>query len=161
MAESFGRWGGPGKGQDPRLCEVGHASAGPRGSTLRPVLVGGVELATEILKRARALFGRGEPEPAPAPAKKTANPFHSVTIVTGPRACAAARALSDRRFLSREAPALPLKACDCAGCSCRYEHYDDRRKSGRRARDLGVSIDGYDGGEKRTKAKRGRRKSDS
>jgi hypothetical protein len=117
-------------------------------------------LTTGILKRARALFGRGEPETAPVPAKKPPNPFHSVTIAIGPRACAAARTLRDRRFLSREAPALPLKGCDCSDCSCRYEHYDDRRKSGRRARDLGVSIDGYDGSEKRTKAKRGRRKAD-
>ena len=120
-----------------------------------------MRVATDILKRARALFGRSEPEAAPVPAKKPANPFHSVTIAVGPRACAAALALRDRRFLSREAPPLPLKACDCANCACRYEHHDDRRKSGRRARDLGVSIDGYDGSEKRTKAKRGRRKADS
>ena len=123
--------------------------------------MGGHGLATDVLKRAKALFGRAEPEPRPVAAKKPANPFHAVTIATGPRACAPARLLRDRRFLSREAPALPLKACDCTDCACRYEHYDDRRKTGRRARDLGVSIDGYDGSEKRTKSKRGRRKSDS
>ncbi len=118
-------------------------------------------MATDVFKRARALFGRGEPEPKPVAAKKPVNRFHAVTIATGARACQAALALRDRRFLSSEAPPLPLKACDCSSCTCRYEHYDDRRKTGRRARDLGVSIDGYDGSEKRTKAKRGRRQSDS
>ena len=123
-------------------------------------VVGDRAVASDVLKRAKAFFGRAEPETKPVVARKPVNPFHAVTIATGPRACAAARQLRDQRFLSRDAPPLPLKACDCKDCSCRYEHYDDRRKSGRRARDLGVSIDGYDGSEKRLKVKRGRRKSD-
>lgn len=117
-------------------------------------------MASDVLKRALSLFGRSEPETKPVAPKKAVNPYHAVTIAIGPRACAAARALHDQRFLSREAPPLPLKKCDSAECTCRYEHYDDRRKTGRRARDLGVSIDGYDGNERRVKAKRGRRKSD-
>ena len=123
-------------------------------------MVGGLALASDVLKRALSLFGKTEPEAKPVVAKKAVKPYHAVTIATGPRACAAARALRDQRFLSREAPPLPLKNCDSGECTCRYEHYDDRRKTGRRARDLGVSIDGYDGSEKRIKAKRGRRKSD-
>ena len=86
--------------------------------------------------------------------------FHAVTIAAGPRACAAALDLRDQRFLSRDAPPLPLKGCACAKCECQYEHYDDRRKTGRRARDMGVSLDGYTENEKRSSAKRGRRKAD-
>jgi len=112
-----------------------------------------------FLKRAKALFGQDEPEPL-TPARKASNRFPAVTIVPGPRACAAAKALAGQRFLSREAPALPLKDCGSAQCECHYVHYDDRRKGGRRAHDLGVSIDGYEGEEQREKLKRGRRKGD-
>ena len=121
---------------------------------------GAITLASDVLKRAKALFGRSEPEPKPVAAKKAVNSYHSVTVAPGLRACAAVRAMRDRRFLSREAPVLPLKQCDSAECTCRYEHYDDRRKSLRRAHDLGVSIDGHEGDERRAKPKRGRRRSD-
>jgi len=117
-------------------------------------------MATQILKRARSLFGRDEPEqPAVAPRKQPKR-FHAVSVVAGRHACAAARALRDQRFLSRDAPPLPLKNCGSPQCECRYEHYDDRRKGNRRAHDLGVSIDGYDGPEQRQKSKRGRRQTD-
>lgn len=118
-------------------------------------------MASDVLKLAKSLFGRSEPEARPAVAKKPVNPHHAVTIAPGPRACTAARDLRNQRFLSREAPTLPLKKCDSPECTCRYEHYDDRRSNPRRARDLGVSIDGYDGNERRVKPKRGRRKSDT
>jgi hypothetical protein len=107
------------------------------------------------------MFGHAEPEPAAvAPSKKTTT-YHAVSIAPGLRACEAARALEGKRFLSREAPKLPLKDCSCSTCVCRYEHYEDRRNGQRRARDLGVSIDGYDGSEKRLKARRGRRKNET
>lgn len=121
---------------------------------------GAITLASVVLKRAKAFFGRSEPEPKPVAAKKAGNSYHSVTVVAGPRACAAVRVMRNRRFLSREAPVLPLRQCDSAECTCRYEHHDDRRKSPRRAHDLGVSIDGYEGDERRNTPKRGRRKSD-
>ena len=84
----------------------------------------------------------------------------SLAIAPGRLACAEARALLDQRFLSRDAPPLPLKNCGTPQCECRYEHYDDRRKGNRRAHDLGVSIDGYEGSEQRQKVKRGRRETD-
>ncbi len=123
-------------------------------------VVGVRAVASDVLKRARAMFGRPEPGPQPVVEKKPASAFHAVEIAPGPRCCAAAVRLREQRFLSRDAPLLPLKNCDCPGCSCRYRHYDDRRKTGRRARDLGVSLDVYEGGEKRLKMKRGRRKAD-
>ncbi len=117
-------------------------------------------MANALLNRAKAMFSREAAEPQEAAPRKPVNLYHAVTIVPGARACAEARKLRGRRFLSREAPVLPLKNCGSADCECRYEHYDDRRKNGRRARDLGVSIDGYEGDEKRLKTKRGRRKGD-
>jgi hypothetical protein len=116
-------------------------------------------VAGDIFKKAKSLFGR-EAEPKPVPAKKPQNPYHAVCIMPGPRACAAAHKLLGQRFISRDAPALPLKDCDRPECQCRYEHYDDRRKGPRRATDLGVAVDGHDGNEQRAKDKRGRRKTD-
>jgi hypothetical protein len=52
---------------------------------------------------------------------------HAVSVETGLTPCAAAIALSDRRFLSNEAPPLPLPDCDSDSCGCRYAHHDDRR----------------------------------
>lgn len=116
-------------------------------------------MAADLFKRAKSLFGRDAPEP-PAVAPRKPSRFHAVTIVTGLRACQSARELRDQRFLSREAPPLPLSNCGSAQCECRYEHFDDRRKGNRRAHDLGVSIDGYGGAEHRQKPKRGRRETD-
>jgi hypothetical protein len=113
-----------------------------------------------VFKRAKALRGREAPEPPLAAPRKAPNKFHAVTIAPGARACAEARALQGQRFLSREAPPLPLKKCGSPRCECRYEHHDDRRKRNRRAHDLGVSIDGYEGVEQRQGSKRGRRQPD-
>jgi len=121
----------------------------------------GGDLVSDLFNRAKALFGKSEPEAKPAPAKKPANAWHAVAVVPGPRACDAARRLRGQRFLSREAPALPLKDCQVAGCTCRYEHHDDRRTGPRRAQELGASIDGYLDEERRGEQARDRRKKDA
>jgi hypothetical protein len=117
-------------------------------------------MTADLFKRAKALFGREAPEAAPAEPRREQVRFHAVTIAPGVRACTEARALQGKRFLSREAPLLPLRNCGSSRCECRYEHYDDRRKGHRRAHDLGVSIDGYAGEEHRQRPKRGRRRTD-
>jgi hypothetical protein len=117
-------------------------------------------VVSDLFKKAKGLFGR-EAEQKPAPAKKAQTTYHSVSIMPGPRCCAAARDLVGQRFLSREAPPLPLKDCDRPECQCRYEHHQDRRRGPRRARELGVAIDGHDGVDQRGKAKPGRRKTDT
>ena len=62
------------------------------------------------------------------------NPYHAVSIIACPGACEFARSLQRRRFLSREAPRLPLRGCPREGaCRCGYKHYDDRRARVRRA----------------------------
>jgi len=63
------------------------------------------------------------------------NPYHSVAIVPGAGACAAVRELYGRRFLSGEAPRLPLPNCPLTACHCGYRHYDDRRQKRRRKAD--------------------------
>lgn len=59
--------------------------------------------------------------------RRVVNPYHAVSIESGPRACAAARECEGRRFLSTSAPMLPLSECTHATCQCRYVHYNDRR----------------------------------
>ena len=116
----------------------------------------------DVFKRAKAFFGKEEPaSDTSIQKKKVALAFHAVTIVSGRHACTAARTLAGKRFLSSEAPILPLKDCNSEECECRYEHHEDRRIGPRRARELGVAIDGFEGDEQRSKQKRGRRKTDT
>lgn len=115
---------------------------------------------SDVFKRAKALFGRAEPEAKPATVRKPVSAWHAVTIVPGPRVCAAASELRGHRFLSREAPVLPLKKCDSHKCTCRYAHFDDRRKGKRRANELSVTVEGHVAKERRSSIKRGRRKTD-
>lgn len=121
----------------------------------------GGDLVKDILKRAKELLGRTEPEAEAVPFRKPASTWHAVCLAPGERACDAVRLLGGRRFLSRDAPSLPLKNCDNAACTCRYEHFDDRRKGARRAGEIGVTIEGYVAEERRAPVKRGRRKKDS
>jgi hypothetical protein len=67
--------------------------------------------------------------------KKT--PWHAVTIATRNTSCEAARALRATRFLSAQAPHLPLPECTAPNaCPCAYRHYDDRRGQPRRQSEL-------------------------
>lgn len=69
---------------------------------------------------------------APAARRKPPGGFHGITVKPCLDACQAAQALAGQRFLSREAPALPLPDCDQARCDCTYGHYSDRRDQGDR-----------------------------
>jgi hypothetical protein len=56
------------------------------------------------------------------------NPWHAVSIVPRPQACAAAHAIAGKRFLSQESPPrVPLEGCTAATCACHYRHHSDRR----------------------------------
>jgi hypothetical protein len=74
----------------------------------------------------------------PVKAVRVTNPYHSVAVVPGPGACQAARRCANQRYLSAEAPVLPLKECDAATCGCHYQHFTDRRAAPRRADDARV-----------------------
>ena len=118
-------------------------------------------MAATFFARAKGIFGSPAPEPAkPAVAVKKPVSHHAVSIAPGQRCCTGARELRGQRFLSREAPMLPLASCDRTECTCRYEHHEDRRKGPRRARDMGVAVDGWIEKDNRLGEKRGRRKSD-
>jgi hypothetical protein len=69
--------------------------------------------------------------------KKGASKWHAVTVVLHSTSCAAATLCRNARYLSHEAPRLPLPQCtDRPGCRCTYRHFEDRRVSTRRTEDL-------------------------
>jgi hypothetical protein len=121
-------------------------------------------VTTSLFDRAKGMFARDEPVAADKSskpvAKKITQTFHAVSIQPGRLCCHEARALQGQRFLSREAPPLPLKNCTCESCTCLYQHHDDRRAGPRRARDMGVAIDGWIEVDQRVEIGRGRRKID-
>jgi hypothetical protein len=60
-------------------------------------------------------------------------PWHAVSIDAKPLSCAAARTIHKKRFLSKDAPTLPLSACTKGvRCPCTYKHHEDRRGRPRR-----------------------------
>jgi len=72
------------------------------------------------------------------PSKGSRNRWHAVLVLAPSSACAAAQACKGKRYLSSEAPRLPLANCDAAACGCKYRHFDDRRAGPRRAEEVGV-----------------------
>jgi hypothetical protein len=89
---------------------------------------------TEAAGRADAITALPE---RPTAAQRTAPGgagagFHAVTVKPCLEPCDAVQALAGKRFLSQEAPALPLENCDQARCNCTYRHFSDRRAPGDR-----------------------------
>jgi hypothetical protein len=77
---------------------------------------------------------------APAKARRgSIQPWHAVMIGAPPNACAAAQACKGKRFLSDDAPWLPLEKCDATRCECRYRHFADRRGPPRRKEEKGAA----------------------
>lgn len=88
--------------------------------------------------------------------------FHCVETHPHGKCCNAVKSLHGTRFLSAEAPNLPVTGCDQAHCHCDYIHHDDRRVEIRRT-ELGIQHDMYGQSgetEKRSKAAHGRRSTD-
>jgi len=62
--------------------------------------------------------------------------WHAVSVKPCPGSCPTATSGRDQRWLSREAPQLPLPGCTRPDtCRCTYQHHEDRRAGGRRAED--------------------------
>lgn len=80
------------------------------------------------------------------------NPYHAVSIQSPLNSCNAAREFEGQRFLSSEAPPLPLKGCRLATCTCRYAHHDDRRAGPRRASDVTRAQNQFFRGDERRRA---------
>lgn len=63
--------------------------------------------------------------------------WHAVSVAASGNGCAAARMLQRARFLSAEAPTLPLNGCGHPqSCRCFYKHHDDRRAQPRRREEI-------------------------
>jgi hypothetical protein len=109
------------------------------------------------------LFG-GESEPAArVPAKSAShqwisNPWHAVSVIPCRGACVVARESNRVRFLSKDAPKLPLRGCPLRACECRYRHHEDRRGNLRRASDVMSANRSWPGQERRSSL--GRRATD-
>ena len=85
------------------------------------------------------------------------NRHRSVTIMHARASCPAVKALTGHRFLTRDAPQLPLPNCTLSRqCQCSFRKHDDRRDDDDR-RLAGERGRWYGGAEKRQP--RGRRSS--
>jgi hypothetical protein len=96
---------------------------------------------------------------AQAPSRGRKPSWHAVSIAAREGACEQAQQLAGKRFLSAEAPALPLPDCSKGGrCRCVYKHHEDRREGPRRMSEQ----NGLPGVQPRVnrRAGRGRRSSD-
>jgi len=73
----------------------------------------------------------------PVEPHRVVNPYHAVSIVSGPSCERTREQQAGKRYLSADAPALPLPTCNARSCSCRYKHHEDRRSGrDRRASDV-------------------------
>jgi hypothetical protein len=54
--------------------------------------------------------------------------------------CQAVRDIAGQRFLTMNAPKLPLDGCDAETCLCSFKRYDDRRTEFRRLSDVGFDM---------------------
>ena len=68
-----------------------------------------------------------------APTTRAASHWHAVAIKPKGQCCEAVQARRTARFLSNEAPRLPLAECSTSDtCTCVYKHHADRRAHPRR-----------------------------
>lgn len=94
----------------------------------------------------------------PVEERHVLNPYHAVSVRPGRYACGAVLQLQGVRFLSSDAPRLPLTGCNAKSCNCRYQHHEDRRETDRRQNDVWGSGPAWMGPERRRA--RGRRSTD-
>ena len=90
-----------------------------------------------------------------------ANAWHAVSVTTNATACGAAEHIRGKRFLSDEAPRIPLP--DCASplqCRCVYRHFSDRRAGPRPPTRVAIRYRMRIGDEDRRREPRGRRADD-
>jgi hypothetical protein len=82
-------------------------------------------------------------------------------VVLHDSSCAAAALCRNTRFLSRDAPRLPMVGCPHPEqCPCTFRHFEDRRNGPRRTEDLGRGLSS-DKPEVNRRKSRGRRARDN
>lgn len=89
-------------------------------------------LVTAVVLWLRYAAGQKPPRASPADKRDARSRYHCVEVRTGVPACEAARQLGNVRYLSSEAPGLPVSGCTEQQCACSYIHHDDRREDDRR-----------------------------
>jgi len=83
--------------------------------------------------------------------------YAGLAFVADSHCCDAATAHHERRFLTSEAPKIPLAQCsDPALCHCKYRNIDDRRISDDRRDIVGVLSKEMPVGDKRSNRRAGR-----
>ncbi len=116
----------------------------------------GIVLIWLYLKRSKA---KSSPTPKPSStASSRKKDFGAVSIQIGSHACSAAKYLKGKKFLSSQAPALPLSKCDIGDCRCKYRYHKDRRSEDDRRYPSALMQSVFSDKEKRENAKSGRRK---
>jgi len=91
------------------------------------------------------------------PTRKLASKWHAVTIVLQTSSCAAAAMCRNTRYLSRDAPHLPLANCpNSHDCPCTFKHYEDRRGGPRRGADIGAGSDKPSTEKRKSRGRRAR-----
>ena len=69
-------------------------------------------------------------------------PYQAASIHAYEGACEAAKDLQGKRYLSAEAPVIPLENCTAGKCHCVYRHHDDRRSGEKDRRKRHLQDDG-------------------
>ena len=109
-----------------------------------------VFFATLRLRHSSARFGK---KPIAAATKK----YTGLAFVADPHCCDAANAHNERRFLTSEAPKIPLAECsDPTLCECKYRNIDDRRTRDDRRDIVGVLSKDMPVGDQRSNRRAGR-----
>lgn len=90
------------------------------------------------------------------------NPYQSVSVMSSRVACTAVGKINNQRFLTADAPLLPLAGCSAKECNCKYVHHSDRRdKSNDRRTHYSLETQLYAQGDRPDRrANPGRRSSD-
>jgi hypothetical protein len=86
--------------------------------------------------------------------------FHAVSIKYSKNACAAAKDMSGRRFLSGAAPKIPLAGCDVLECNCKFVHHADRRTGDDRRNPYTPGFGGGSTGSFEAEQRKGRERRD-
>jgi hypothetical protein len=95
-----------------------------------------------------------------ASASQVRKEWHAVSILPKGACCEAALAIRTTRFLSAQAPRLPLAQCTTPkSCTCAYKHHADRRGQPRR-KDEAIGLKRATKVEQERRARGDRRKTD-
>jgi hypothetical protein len=86
-----------------------------------------IVVAVFLRLRSRASYAEEAREFASNDTASATVDFHAVSIRPGSDACRAAKSIEGQRFLSGNAPRVPLPDCDASDCNCRFAHHVDRR----------------------------------